>query len=64
MLEDKLTLTATMSPSFGDFKRQALEFVADYNAYKNFNIAFQTRLYRFPGKSTNSIVGLITRFNL
>lgn len=63
LLEDKLTLTATMSPSFGDFERQALEFVADYNVYKNFNIAFQTRLYRFPGKSTNSIIGLITRFN-
>lgn len=64
MLEDKLTLTATLSPSFGDFERQALEFVADYNVLKNLNLAFQTRLYRFPGKSTNSIIGLITRFTI
>lgn len=63
-LEDKLTLTATLSPSFGDFERQALELVADYNILKNLNLAFQTRLYRFPGKTTNSIIGLVTRFNI
>ncbi|RJQ61848.1 MAG: hypothetical protein C4517_07625 [Stygiobacter sp.] len=64
MLEDKLTLTATLSPSFGDFERQALEFVADYNVLKNLNLAFQTRVYRIPGKTTNSIIGLITRYNI
>ncbi|MEW6652221.1 MAG: hypothetical protein AB1394_02005 [Bacteroidota bacterium] len=64
LLEDKLTLTATLSPSFGDFERQALEFVADYNVLKNLNLAFQTRVFRFPGKSTNSIIGLITRFTI
>lgn len=64
MLEDKLTLSATLSPSFGDFERQALEFVADYNVLRNLNIAFQTRIYRIPGKTTNSIIGLITRFNI
>ena len=64
MLEDKLTLTATLSPSFGDFERQALEFVADYNVLKNLNLAFQTRIYRIPGKTTNSIIGLITRYNI
>ncbi|KAF0152621.1 MAG: hypothetical protein FD143_937 [Ignavibacteria bacterium] len=64
MLENKLTLTATLSPSFGNFNRQAFEFVADYSVLKNLNLAFQTRLYRFPGKSTNSILGLITRFTI
>jgi len=64
LLENKLTLSATLSPSFGDFERQAIEFVADYNVIKNLNLAFQTRLYRFPGKTTNSIIGLITRFTI
>jgi hypothetical protein len=62
MLEDKLSLSASLSPSFGDFKRQAFEFLADYRILQNFNLAFQTRLFRFPGKSTNSIIGLTTRY--
>jgi hypothetical protein len=63
MLEDKLSLSASLSPSFGDFKRQAFEFLADYRIIQNFNLAFQTRIFRFPGKSTNSIIGLTTRYS-
>jgi len=62
MLENKLLLTATISPSFGDFKRQAFEFLADYNVLANFYLTFQARIFRFPGKSTNSIIGLTTRY--
>jgi hypothetical protein len=61
MLENKLLLSATLSPSFGNFKRQALELTADYNVLKNLNLMFQSRIYRIPGKSTNSIIGLATR---
>lgn len=61
MLEDKLLLSASLSPSFGDFKRQALDFSADYNILANLNLIFQARLYKIPDKSTNSIVGLTTR---
>lgn len=62
LLENKLLLSATLSPSFGDFDRQAFEFNADYNLLANMNIMFQARIFRFPGKSTNSIIGLITKY--
>ena len=62
MLENKLFLSATISPSFGDFDRQAFEFLADYNALANFYLTFQARMFRFPGKTTNSIIGLTTRY--
>lgn len=64
MLENKLMMSFTFSPSFGDFERQALDFIADYNIISNLNLAFQARVYRFPGKSTNSIIGLVTRFTI
>lgn len=62
LLENKLLLSATLSPSFGDFKRQAIELTADYNLISNMNLLFQARIYRFPGKSTNAIIGLTTRY--
>lgn len=61
LLENKLQLSATLSPSFGDFKRQAFEFLADYNIIANLNLGFQARIFRIPGKDTNSIIGLVTR---
>lgn len=64
MLEDKLTLSGTISPSFGDFQRQSFEFVANYAIMQNFSVAFQTRIYRLPGKSTNSVIGFSTRYNI
>ncbi|MFA7228401.1 MAG: hypothetical protein WC061_05140, partial [Melioribacteraceae bacterium] len=64
MLENKLLLSATLSPSFGDFKRQALEFTADYNVLRNLNLMFQARIYRIPDASTNSIIGLATRLSI
>ncbi len=64
MLENKLQLSATLSPSFGDFKRQTLEFIADYNVLANLNLMFQARLFRIPGASTNSIIGLVTRLTI
>lgn len=64
LLENKLQLSATLSPSFGDYKRQALEFIADYNILMNLNLTFQARIYRIPGASTNSIIGLTTRLSI
>jgi len=64
LLENKLQLSATLSPSFGDFKRQTLEFIADYNVIANLNLMFQARLFRIPGASTNSIIGLVTRLTI
>lgn len=64
LLENKLELTATVSPSFGDFERQALDLVANYKVIDNFLLSLQVRLYRIPDVSTNSIIGLITRYSL
>jgi hypothetical protein len=61
LLEDKLTLSANISPSFGDYKRQAFEIFADYNVLANLNLIFQFRVFSIAGESTNSIVGLVTR---
>jgi hypothetical protein len=63
LLENKLQLSAMLSPSFGDFKRQALELMADYNVLANLNLAFQARVFSITGKSTNSIIGLVSRFS-
>lgn len=64
LLQNKLQLSATLNPSFGDFKRQTLEFIADYNVLMNLNLMFQARIYRIPGASTNSIIGLTTRLSI
>lgn len=61
LLENTLQLNASISPSFGDFERQAFDFTSEYFIYENFSLLFQARLYRIPDKSTNSIIGLTTR---
>jgi len=61
ILEDKLELSANFSPSFGDFKRNALDFVGQYFVTSNFSLLLQVRFYQIPDESTNSIVGLSTR---
>lgn len=64
LLENKLLISATLSPSFGDYERQTLELVADYNVLANLNLVFQTRIFRIPGSATNSIIGLTTRLSI
>jgi len=64
LLENKLQLSANISPSFGDYKRQIFEVVANYNVLYNLNLIFQARIYNIPGSPTNSIVGLTTRLSI
>lgn len=64
ILNNKLELSATLSPSFGDFERQALDFIAQYFFTTNLRITFQARIYRIPNKETNSIFGLILNYNI
>jgi hypothetical protein len=64
LLDNKLQLSANLSPSFGDYKRQIIEVVANYYVLYNLNLIFQTRVYRIPGSPTNSIVGLTTRLSI
>lgn len=63
MLENKLLLSATLSPSFGDFQRQAFELSANYNVIANLNLIFQARIFSMSGV-TNSIIGLSTRLTI
>jgi hypothetical protein len=64
LLDNKLQLSANLSPSFGDYKRQVIELVANYYLLYNLNLIFQTRIYNIPGSPTNSIVGLTTRLSI
>ena len=64
LLKNKLDLTATFSPSFGDFERQAFDLLGNYNVIENLTLSLQVRFYRIPDVSTNSIIGLITRYTL
>ncbi|OGU57290.1 MAG: hypothetical protein A2V66_11705 [Ignavibacteria bacterium RBG_13_36_8] len=58
-----MELNASISPSFGDFERQAFDFTGQYFVTENFSLILQARLYRIPNESTNSIIGLTTRLN-
>ncbi len=62
MLDNKLLLSAMISPSFGDYERLSVDVSADYNVLANLNLMLQARMFRIPGKSSSSIIGLVTRF--
>lgn len=64
MLEDKLTLTGTYSPSFGDFERQAIDLIGSYDVMQNLSLIMQVRFYSISGAGSNSIIGLTTRYNI
>ncbi|MFA3782962.1 hypothetical protein ABRY23_07865 [Melioribacteraceae bacterium 4301-Me] len=64
IINNKLELIATLSPSFGDFKRQALDFSATYNVIPNVDFIFQMRYYKVAGQSANTIVGLTSRLTI
>lgn len=64
MLNNKLEISATFSPSFGDFERQALDLIAQYLIAENLRLSFQARVYRIPDKATNSIFGLILNYSI
>jgi hypothetical protein len=62
-IPEKLDLSLNISPSFGDFERQAFDFIATYFALKNLRLVLQARMFRIPDSSTNSIIGLTTQWN-
>lgn len=63
LLQDKLDISATFSPSFGDFERQAFDLLGNYKVIDNFILSLQVRFYRIPDIGTNSIVGMIARYS-
>ncbi len=63
MIEDRLQITFSYNPSFGDYKRHYVELLADYNLIANLFLGLQARFFHYPGKYTNSIAGLYARLN-
>jgi hypothetical protein len=77
MLEDRLNLSLSVSPSFGDFERQAVDFVGQYLLMENLRLILQLRYYRtknqfaddgltpnYLSHFNNSIAGLTVRYTL
>lgn len=64
LLEDKLELKATITPTFGDLQQQVFDVLADYRFIENLYLALQFRLFRRPNYSTDSISGLTIRYNI
>ncbi|MFA8342086.1 MAG: hypothetical protein ACEPO8_03855 [Rhodothermaceae bacterium] len=64
VIRNKLELSASVSPSFGDFERQALDVTGTYYFMKNLSLDAQFRIYRIPDMDTDSIVGVILRYNI
>jgi hypothetical protein len=64
MFDDKLELMGAFSPSFGDFKRVALDFTAAYNIIQNFDVVFQMHIYKMESQPTSSEIGLMTRLGI
>ncbi len=69
LLNDKLSLNGTFDPSFGDFERIGLSFVAQYLIMNNFSVQFSARYIKntkMPNLGpyyNDSIVGLSTRYS-
>lgn len=64
LMNDKLLLSSSVSPSFGDFERQSYEASAQYFILQNFSLAFQFRYFRYGSLFNNTIVGLTTQFDI
>lgn len=64
LIPDLLTLEASLSPSFGDFKRQAFDLTGIYYIYQNLSLEGQLRIYRIPDAYTDTIIGARLRYNL
>ncbi len=77
MLQDRLRLSLSLSPSFGDFERQAVDFVGQYLLMENLRLILQLRYYRtknqipddgslanYLSHYNNSIAGLTVRYTL
>jgi hypothetical protein len=77
MLQDKLNLSLSLSPSLGDFERLAVDFVGQYLLMENLRLILQLRYYRTKNQIpddgsitnylsyyNNSIAGLTVRYTL
>ena len=63
LLNDDLELSLNYSPSFGDFNRHALDLVGSYQVISDLWLRAQIRYYNMPDHGTNTITGVILRYN-
>jgi len=63
LLQDNLELSLYFSPSYGDFERQSVDFIASYQVIQNLWLRMQMRYYNMSQSYDNSIAGLTVRYN-
>lgn len=63
IIEEELTLNATLSPSFGDLNRQTLDLYAEYFVMRNLSIQLIARYFKY-GENNDTVFGLSTQFAL
>lgn len=63
LMENKLELSGSISPTFGNFERRVLEISANYFLIKNLSFNFQFRFLSYPYLSDDTIFALTTRYN-
>ena len=64
MLEEKLRLSGTVSPTLGDLERTLLEMGAQYYFLKNISAQTQLLLYLNKGGNNDTIWSLILRLDV
>ena len=64
MMNDKLYLSAALNPSFGDFERRVVDFNIQYYILSNFSIALQARYFNNKILKDDTIIGLMTSYDL
>lgn len=63
IMNDDVEFTFNYSPSFGDFKRHAVDLTAAYQIIQNLWLRAQVRYYNMAETGTNTISGVTMRYN-
>ena len=63
LLNNDVELSLNYSPSFGDFNRHAIDFVAAYQMVQNLWLRGQMRYYAMANASANIISGITVSYN-
>ncbi len=64
LLNDKLFLAASVNPTFGDFERRVVDMNVQYYIPQNFSIALQARYFNNKDFKDDTIIGLMTSYDL
>ncbi|MBI5215578.1 MAG: hypothetical protein HY960_07470 [Ignavibacteriae bacterium] len=64
LLQEKLRLSGTFVPTFGDVQRSVISFVADYSLLTNLVASFDASLIDNTNGSTDSIVSFLLKYNM